>query len=305
MNRILFEGDEQAAYLPAADPRAEHIRTVLRARAGDEISIGIVNGARGTARILDITEAGVSLECRFEEAGTQHSSGAASTQDRLERRELAPIYCIIGHPRPIVLKRMLRDLTTIGVSGILVCGTELGEKSYLRSNLWLKEGVRSYLVAGAAQAGGTQIPLVEKCSSIASGLNRLEELRRAASPAAAGPGTQTGGPYGSEEGGGEELRIALHGAAEPGAQAHAQAQAQAQVEEPGDIASLERVLSVRSRPLSRIVYAVGSERGFTGSELAVLRELGFRFVSLGERVLRTETAATSMALVCRTALRMR
>jgi 16S rRNA U1498 N3-methylase RsmE len=299
MNRILFEEDEQTAYLPAADPRAEHIRTVLRAHAGDEISIGIVNGARGTARILDITEGNVRLECRFEEAGTQHSSGAARRQGRLERRELAPIDCIIGHPRPIVLKRLLRDLTTIGVSGILVCGTELGEKSYLRSNLWLKEGVRSYLVAGAAQAGGTQIPLVEKSYSIASGLKRLEELRRAAPPAAVVPGTQTGGPYGSEEGSGEELRMALHGAAEP------RAQGQARVEEPGDIASLESVLSARPRPLSRIVYAVGSERGFTESELAVLGESGFRFVSLGERVLRTETAATSMALVCRTALRMR
>jgi RsmE family RNA methyltransferase len=93
--------------------------------------------------------------------------------------------------------------------------------------------------------------------------------------------------------------MALHGAAEP------RAQGQARVEEPGDIASLESVLSARPRPLSRIVYAVGSERGFTESELAVLGESGFRFVSLGERVLRTETAATSMALVCRTALRMR
>jgi 16S rRNA U1498 N3-methylase RsmE len=280
---------------------------VLRARAGDEISIGIVNGARGTARILDISEEGIGLECRFEEAGTPQSSRAARTHDRIERRELAPIYCIIGHPRPIVLKRLLRDLTTIGVSGILVCGTELGEKSYLRSNLWLKEGVRSYLVAGAAQAGGTHIPVVEKSYSIASGLNRLEQLRTAASPAAAGPDARTDDPYGPEDRHGEELRIALHGAAEPGAQAHAQAQAQtqAQVEEPGDIASLERVLSARPRPLSRIVYAVGPERGFTESELEALREWGFRFASLGERVLRTETAATSMAFVCRTALRVR
>ena len=293
MNRILFEEDEQTAYLPAADPRAEHIRSVLRAREGDEISIGIVNGVRGTARILDISEEGVRLECRFEEAVG----------------ELAPIHCILGHPRPIVLKRLLRDLTTIGLSGILVCGTELGEKSYLRSNLWVKEGVRPYLVAGAGQAGGTQIPVVEKYYSVASGLKRLAELRTAASPAAAGPGTQTAGPYGLEDRHGEELRIALHGAAEPGAQAHAQvhAQARAQVEEPGDIASLERVLFDEWAPRqpSRIVYAVGSERGFTESELAALRKSGFRFVSLGERVLRTETAATSMALVCRTALRMR
>ncbi|WP_162510898.1 RsmE family RNA methyltransferase, partial [Treponema endosymbiont of Eucomonympha sp.] len=41
--------------------------------------------------------------------------------------------------------------------------------------------------------------------------------------------------------------------------------------------------------------AVGSERGWTERERGALTEAGFTLCSLGERVLRTETAATAAA----------
>ena len=54
----------------------------------------------------------------------------------------------------------------------------------------------------------------------------------------------------------------------------------------------ESILSLRDyRPLhARCILAVGSERGWSSAERDLLRERGFILVSIGERVLKTETA---------------
>lgn len=51
-------------------------------------------------------------------------------------------------------------------------------------------------------------------------------------------------------------------------------------------------------PGSPVVLALGSERGWSGAERALLRQSGFAFVHLGERVLRAETACiVAVALI--------
>ena len=45
------------------------------------------------------------------------------------------------------------------------------------------------------------------------------------------------------------------------------------------------------------IIAVGSERGWTDAERAVLSDHGFRGAALGERILRTETAAVAAVVV--------
>lgn len=51
-----------------------------------------------------------------------------------------------------------------------------------------------------------------------------------------------------------------------------------------------RALSVTPLETSPITLALGAERGWSGAERVLLREQGFVFAHLGERVLRTETA---------------
>jgi 16S rRNA (uracil1498-N3)-methyltransferase len=53
---------------------------------------------------------------------------------------------------------------------------------------------------------------------------------------------------------------------------------------------------------SMITMALGSERGWTDRERALLRTHGFRFANLGERVLRTETACITALAVIKTKL---
>lgn len=48
-------------------------------------------------------------------------------------------------------------------------------------------------------------------------------------------------------------------------------------------------------PAGEVVAAVGPEGGFTDAEVSLAREAGWRPVSLGERILRIETAAVALA----------
>ena len=48
---------------------------------------------------------------------------------------------------------------------------------------------------------------------------------------------------------------------------------------------------------SGVVAAIGSERGWTGNERQLFREKGFTLCGMGERVLRTETAATTAVAI--------
>lgn len=161
MNRILFEQDEVGKPLPSDDDRAKHLTRVLDVDVGDVVEIGVIGGRRGTGTVTRRDRDGVELSFDFDD---EHSVD-----------EPYPITVLLGHPRPIVLKRILKDLTTLGVERILVAGTDNGEKSYLNSNLWKGDSVRRYLIDGAAQAGVTFIPDVSRESSMSAALDFLEE----------------------------------------------------------------------------------------------------------------------------------
>jgi RsmE family RNA methyltransferase len=45
------------------------------------------------------------------------------------------------------------------------------------------------------------------------------------------------------------------------------------------------------------VLAIGSERGWTPAELDLLAARGFSFASLGDRILKTETAAVTAVAI--------
>jgi 16S rRNA (uracil1498-N3)-methyltransferase len=57
----------------------------------------------------------------------------------------------------------------------------------------------------------------------------------------------------------------------------------------------ERITAGTTLDQQSLIFAVGPEGGFTATELAAARGSGWRIVSLGERVLRVETAAISLA----------
>ncbi|MBR1639832.1 MAG: RsmE family RNA methyltransferase [Treponema sp.] len=173
MNICLFTPEEIGKPLALKDERGEHLIKILHKKAGDTFTAGIVGGQSGTACISGITEEGIFFDFKAEGDG----------------KPLYPLKMIIGFPRPIQLKRLLRDVAALGVSEVHLTGTELGEKSYMQSTLLEKGNAYKMLFDGTVQAGGTHIPQIflhqrlEECLSAVKGdvLLALDNVRPAKS----------------------------------------------------------------------------------------------------------------------------
>ncbi|GAB1483551.1 16S rRNA (uracil(1498)-N(3))-methyltransferase [Treponema sp.] len=151
MNIILFEEDELGKSLPKRDERVVHLTKVLRKKAGDTFDAGLLGGKRGRGRIEAIEEdASLSFSLELDEAV----------------EALFPLRIAVGFPRPIQLRRLLRDLSNLGVAAIDLVGTELGEKSYRDTRLLDDGGARAALIEGAVQARSTWLPSLASYRSL-------------------------------------------------------------------------------------------------------------------------------------------
>ncbi|MCL2762407.1 MAG: 16S rRNA (uracil(1498)-N(3))-methyltransferase [Treponema sp.] len=157
VNLILFEPDEINTPLPRRDARTVHLLKVLHKKAGDSFEAGVlgindaVGGNSGTGTIEHINadgSIGFSLKLTDPPA------------PRL------PIRVAVGFPRPIQLRRLLRDLSSLGVEAIDLFGTELGEKSYRDTNLLNDGGARAALIEGAVQSRDTTLPTLSVYASL-------------------------------------------------------------------------------------------------------------------------------------------
>lgn len=157
MNLVLFEPDELAAPLPAADPRAQHILKVLRRAPGDTFVAGLVNGPLGAATLVSAADGALAL----------------AFSPTHEPPPLPPITLLVGLPRPQTARDLLRDATTLGVSRIHFIATERADPNYAASTLWTSGEWRRHLLAGAAQACDTRLPEVVWTHTLASALAAL------------------------------------------------------------------------------------------------------------------------------------
>lgn len=159
MNLILFSRQEQAYRLTRDDHCFHHIRTVLRSRVGDTVRIGVVNGPTGTARITALEKQEITLEARWGEA-----NGPAAAMS---------VTVILGHPRPPVLKRLWRDLASLGIAAIRVFIGELGEKSYLTSSAW--NDPEYWLREGLSQGNHTALPRLDRFADISEAVRNQDQ----------------------------------------------------------------------------------------------------------------------------------
>ena len=151
MNIILFEEAETGKPLPRRDERSLHLLKVLHKKSGDVFEAGILGGYRGLGRIESVRPDGSIIYS-------------------LDLREAPPprypVSVCVGFPRPIQIRRLLRDLSNLGLAAIDLVGTDLGEKSYRNTKLLLDGGAHAALVEGAVQARDTQIPILSSYNSL-------------------------------------------------------------------------------------------------------------------------------------------
>jgi RsmE family RNA methyltransferase len=250
-----MDGPETArGSLSRRDARAEHLLKVLRKKPGDTFDAGVLGGKLGTG----IIEAAAPEGPRF-----------SLVLDR-EPPPRIPLRLAVGFPRPIQLRRLLRDCANLGLAAVDLVGAELGEKSYRDAGLLRDGGARAALIEGAVQARDTRLPELAEYPSLALWLN--------ARPwGTAGLQNGSGGTP-DEAAGGLSKDAPLLAAAD-------------NVRPAGTFAGL----GTRRPPAA--VLAVGAERGWSNRERELLEAAGFLRLSLGKRALRTETACTAAAIL--------
>jgi RsmE family RNA methyltransferase len=143
MNLILFEEYELGKSLPRRDERTVHLLKVLHKKPGDSFEAGILGGGRGTGRIERTgLDGSLFVSLHIEEGAPPR----------------LPLRVAAGFVRPIQVRRLLRDLSNLGVGAIDLVGTDLGEKSYQDTKLMKDGGARAALIEGAMQSRDTTIP---------------------------------------------------------------------------------------------------------------------------------------------------
>jgi RsmE family RNA methyltransferase len=157
MNLVLFETATEAANLAPGDPRARHIREVLRMRPGDELFVGVVNGPRGRAVIAADGSDGLRLVITWE--------GPVDPP--------RPFWILAGMPRPQTARDLLREAATFGVAALHFFNAEKGEPSYAQSTLWKTDEWKQRLREGAAQAFATGVPEVAQHESLREAVENI------------------------------------------------------------------------------------------------------------------------------------
>ncbi|MDD2598507.1 MAG: RsmE family RNA methyltransferase [Kiritimatiellae bacterium] len=235
MNRILFEPNEinLDGNVTLRGVRADHIRSVLKAKPGQTLKTGTINGPRGTSTVLEVSNDQICLRC-------YHTKESPEPWFDL----------ILAAPRPLVLKRLWPQLATLGAGKIFLVKASKVEKYYFSSQWVEAETVRALLIEGAVQAGSTHIPEFEIKMNFSHFME--SELERLA--------PHTG-------------RLLAH---------------------PGPVTRLRREWCA---PGGRPLIAVGPEGGWTDSELKLFDAHGFSRFSLGERILRSDTACIALISV--------
>lgn len=248
MNIALFTSDEISSPLSLCDKRAEHIIKILHKNCGDSFDAGIIGGNAGKARITQIDKTHIYFDFIPDSDG----------------KPLHPLIMLIGFPRPIQLKRLFRDMAGLGVKEIHLLGTELGEKSYMQSNIIEKGQAEELLLEGSVQGKSTHVPklfLHKNLKECFSFFKDSTEYKNG-------------------------LKILLDNISPKGRLADIMKK------------NAETFQTDNLNKNPRYVFAaIGSERGWTDNERQEFYKNDFEICSMGSRVLRTETAATVAASI--------
>ncbi|WP_298035885.1 16S rRNA (uracil(1498)-N(3))-methyltransferase [uncultured Desulfuromonas sp.] len=176
---LLFEEDflPDGRQVRLTGRRLEHVRTVHRAKTGDELTVGLLGGRIGSGRVLRLDKEALEMEVAL---------------DRDPPPPL-PLTLLLALPRPKVLRRTLQTAASMGVKRIVLLNAYRVEKSYWQSPMLGEEALREQLVLGLEQARDTALPEIElrprfkpfvedELPALAGGTRAL-----VAHPAAAGP----------------------------------------------------------------------------------------------------------------------
>jgi len=146
---LLFEDDfiNGKTAVRLVGRRFEHVRDVLRAQVGGVLCVGLADGRIGGGTVTSINGECVEMDVVL-------SDNPPPPLD---------VRLVLALPRPIMLKRILRTITAMGVKKIILFHSSRVEKSYWKSPVLQPEIIREQLVLGLEQGRDTTLPEIRLC----------------------------------------------------------------------------------------------------------------------------------------------
>lgn len=143
MNAILFKDKESSLFIPDSDPKAVHIKDVIKPKNGDEIYAGIINGSLFKAKIH------------------KEQDGYRLSEERtpLPNPKILDIHLCVAFARPQIAKRILFEAACFGVRKLTFYPASKGEAAYAQSSLYKNNEFKEFLIKGAEQACAANIPM--------------------------------------------------------------------------------------------------------------------------------------------------
>jgi RsmE family RNA methyltransferase len=141
MNRIVYAAEECVERrVIFRDHRAVHIREVLRLSVGDSLRVGEVNGSIADAEIEELGADGVTVRVG---------------EGKRPPRPFVDV--ILALPRPKVLRRLIPQLSALGVDRLYLTNAAKVERFYFDSKVLEAEMMRDLLIEGLVQSGHTAL----------------------------------------------------------------------------------------------------------------------------------------------------
>jgi 16S rRNA (uracil1498-N3)-methyltransferase len=141
---LLFDDDFVApARVRLSGRRLQHVTTVHRAAAGDELTVGVAGGRVGRGRVVRLDADALEMDV---------------TLDR-EPPPSLPLTFVLALPRPKVLNRVIAGAASLGIKRIFLINAWRVEKSYWKSPRL--DHLRDQAILGLEQAKDTVLPSIE------------------------------------------------------------------------------------------------------------------------------------------------
>jgi 16S rRNA (uracil1498-N3)-methyltransferase len=208
--------------------RFKHLKRVNKVKQDQKLSCGLLNGKIGTGKITTISDKSLGMRVSLE------SDPPVSL----------PLTLVLSLPRPKMLKRIIENITSLGVKKIYLINSWRVEKSYWQSPLLDKENLEKQMILGLEQSCDTVLPKIYQKRFFTRFVK--EELPLVAK---------------------DSMCITAHPKA---------------------------LTKCPSNVKNRATLVIGPEGGLIDKEVATLEDIGFSSFHIGQRILKVETAVTSL-----------
>ena len=144
MNLLLLHPDDfkKENEVTLSGRRFKHLNEIVKPKIEQVLDVGLLNGKTGAGSVISIDSQSITLAITLNKNPPVPS----------------PLTLILALPRPLMLKRILQTVTTMGIKQIHLINSQRVEKSYWNSSDLTQEVIHHQLILGLEQACDTVLP---------------------------------------------------------------------------------------------------------------------------------------------------